>query len=94
VSVCRTGAMAEATVTDTGIGIPAGERERIFESFYQIKRPGGEKVAGSGLGLALARQIVELHGGAIRAESDGEGRGSRFVFTLPLARAAAASARS
>jgi signal transduction histidine kinase len=84
-SVRRAGAEAEVTVTDTGIGIPAGERERIFESFYQIKRPGAGKVAGSGLGLALARQIVELHGGTIRAESDGEGLGSRFIFTLPVA---------
>jgi len=92
--VQRTGSGAEVTVTDTGIGIPAVELERIFESFYQVRRPGGEKVTGSGLGLALVRQIVELHGGAIRAESDGEGRGSRFVFTLPRDRAAAASGRS
>jgi signal transduction histidine kinase/FixJ family two-component response regulator len=93
-SVRRAGAEAEVTVTDTGIGIPEGERERIFESFYQIKRPGAEKVAGSGLGLALVRQIVELHGGAIRAESDGEGLGSRFIFTLPLAPAKEAPGRS
>jgi signal transduction histidine kinase len=75
---------AEVRVADTGIGLPPGEQERIFESFYQVRRPGTAKVSGSGLGLALARQIVDLHGGAIRAESDGEGKGSRFIFTLPL----------
>lgn len=84
VSVRRVGGAAEVCVADTGIGLPPGERERIFESFYQVRRPGTAKVSGSGLGLALARQIVELHGGAIRAESDGEGKGSRFIFALPL----------
>jgi signal transduction histidine kinase len=79
--------MAEVSVTDTGIGLPADELERIFESFYQVRRGGAPKVPGSGLGLALARRIVELHGGAIRAESEGEGKGSRFLFTLPLAAA-------
>ncbi|HEY9593389.1 MAG TPA: ATP-binding protein [Spirochaetia bacterium] len=73
------------TVTDTGIGIPRAELEKIFESFYQIKgRSEGGKVPGSGLGLSLARQIVELHGGRIWAESEGEGKGSRLTFTIPL----------
>jgi len=74
------------SVSDTGIGIPRSELERIFESFYQIKgRPtSAAKGQGSGLGLSLARQIVELHGGRIWAESEGEGRGSRLTFTLPM----------
>ncbi len=84
VSVRRGETEAEVCVADTGIGLPPGEQERIFESFYQVKRPGSPKVTGSGLGLALARQIIELHGGAIRAESGGEGKGSRFIFCLPL----------
>jgi signal transduction histidine kinase len=76
------------SVADTGIGIPRAELERIFESFYQIKRrPSSSKVPGSGLGLSLARQIIELHGGRIWAESDGEGKGSRLTFTLPWERA-------
>ena len=73
------------SVSDTGIGIPQGERERIFEAFYQIKgRASSSKATGSGLGLSLARQIVELHGGTIWAESEGEGKGSTITFTLPL----------
>jgi PAS domain S-box-containing protein len=73
------------SVTDTGIGIPREELERIFESSYQIKgRPSSAKAPGSGLGLSLARQIIELHGGRIWAESEGEGKGSRITFTLPL----------
>ena len=78
-----------ASVTDTGIGIPRGELERIFDAFYQIRgRPSMTKVPGSGLGLSLARQIVELHGGRIWAESEGEGKGTCFTFTLPLGHAA------
>jgi signal transduction histidine kinase len=79
------GALA-ISVTDTGIGIPRGDLERIFDAFYQVKgRPSASKASGSGLGLSLARQIIELHGGRIWAESNGEGRGSRLTFTLPLA---------
>ncbi len=73
------------TVADTGIGIPRVELERIFDAFYQIKgRVNPTKAPGSGLGLSLARQIVELHGGRIWAESDGDGKGSRLTFTLPV----------
>ena len=73
------------SVADTGIGIPRAELERIFDSFYQIRgRPSAAKAPGSGLGLSLARQIVELHGGRIWAESEGDGKGSCLTFTLPL----------
>jgi len=79
----------EVSVADTGIGIAAVELERIFESFYQIKgRPVDKRAAGSGLGLSLARQIVELHGGRIWAKSDGLGKGSTLTFTIPLQRSA------
>ena len=75
------------SVADTGIGIPRVELDRIFDAFYQIKgRANPTKAPGSGLGLSLARQIVELHGGRIWAESDGEGKGSRLTFTLPITR--------
>ncbi len=77
------------SVTDNGIGIPPAELERIFDAFYQVKgRPSSTKATGSGLGLSLARQIVELHGGRIWAESPGEGKGSTLTFTLPLSRPA------
>jgi len=77
------------SVTDTGIGIPREELERIFDSFYQIRgRPSAARVQGSGLGLSLAKQIVELHGGRIWAESEGDGKGSCLTFTLPLGSAA------
>ena len=73
------------SVTDTGIGIPRGELERIFDAFYQVRgRPSGTRAPGSGLGLSLARQIVELHGGRIWAESEGDGTGTCLTFTLPF----------
>lgn len=78
----------EISVTDTGIGMGPTELERVFESFYQVKCSLIEKSArGTGLGLAIVKQLVELHGGIIWAESEGEGRGSRFVFRLPVRQA-------
>lgn len=77
------------SVTDTGIGIPPDELEQLFDAFYQVRgRPVPNGAPGSGLGLSLARQIVELHGGRIWAESEGDGKGSRLTFTLPLRRPA------
>jgi two-component system sensor histidine kinase VicK len=71
----------EVTVRDTGIGIPPGELERIFDRFYRVDPSRSRESGGSGLGLAIAREIVEGHGGRIAAES--AGRGSTFRFTLP-----------
>jgi two-component system, NtrC family, sensor histidine kinase KinB len=70
------------TVADTGGGIPAAHRERIFEPFYQV--PGTQDLGSVGLGLAVAKGIVQSHGGEIRYEGD-EGRGATFRFTLPAA---------
>jgi hypothetical protein len=80
----RTDGELVVSVTDTGIGIPPELREKIFEAFYQADGKHRGKSPGTGLGLALARRFVEMHGGSIRAESRGEGKGSRFCVTLPL----------
>jgi PAS domain S-box-containing protein len=72
-------------VRDTGIGIPAHMLGRIFELFTQEERSIERARGGLGIGLALARQLVTLHGGELEAHSDGPGRGSEFVVRLPLA---------
>jgi signal transduction histidine kinase len=74
------------SVRDTGIGIPAGQLERIFDRFYRVDKSRSRRAGGgSGIGLTIARHLVEAHGGRIWAESEGEGKGSRFSFMLPLA---------
>ncbi|MGH7390031.1 MAG: hybrid sensor histidine kinase/response regulator [Candidatus Rokuibacteriota bacterium] len=81
----RQGDLASIAVEDTGVGIPRHELARIWDPFYQVESPMRRRHGGSGLGLAIVRRLVELHGGLVRAESDGEGLGSRFSFTLPVA---------
>ena len=71
-------------VEDTGIGIRPDHLEKIFDAFYQVQGDKSRLTPGTGLGLSLARKFVQLHGGGLRAESDGPGRGSRFVIELPL----------
>jgi signal transduction histidine kinase/ActR/RegA family two-component response regulator len=72
-------------VEDGGVGIAKEELARIWDPFYQVEAPMRRRHGGSGLGLAIVRRLVELHGGVVRAESEGENRGSRFSFTLPVA---------
>lgn len=83
-SVVRQGEQAVVTVTDNGIGIDAADTTRIFEMFTQLESDAGAPRGGQGIGLALARGLVELHGGTIEAASEGRGLGSRFVVRLPL----------
>ena len=69
-------------VVDTGLGIPEGQKERVFEKFTQVRRHIQAR-RGSGLGLAFCRMAVEAHGGHIWVEDGPEGKGSRFAFTIP-----------
>ena len=71
------------SVEDTGKGIPPDSLIKIFDKFYQLDKDSFARKQGIGLGLALCKEIVELHGGTIWAESEGEGRGSRFFIKLP-----------
>jgi len=72
----------EVAVSDSGIGIAKEDQEAVFEEFRQVGHAGSNTQEGTGLGLALAKRFVELHGGSIRLESE-PGRGSTFAFTLP-----------
>lgn len=76
------------TISDTGIGLAPDELERIFQAFSQGNHAGGggsHRFGGLGLGLAISRMLIELHGGAIRAKSDGPGTGTSLIMELPLA---------
>jgi signal transduction histidine kinase len=78
------GEWLEISIRDTGIGVKAEDLERIFAPFEQADNSASRRYQGTGLGLSLTRQFVELHGGRIWAESKGEGKGSRFSFVIPL----------
>jgi signal transduction histidine kinase len=71
------------SVSDTGIGIPAADRERIFERFFRTEAVTQRVIPGSGLGLTISQAIVEAHGGTITVRSD-EAHGSTFTVRLPL----------
>ncbi len=73
----------EFCVSDTGIGLRAEDTERIFNRFEQVENSADRNYGGAGLGLSLAKSLLELHRGAIWAESDGLGRGSSFHFVIP-----------
>jgi signal transduction histidine kinase len=75
--------LVEVSVTDTGIGIAPEDQAAVFEEFRQVGRDYARKKEGTGLGLALTRKFVELHGGTIGVTSE-VGRGSTFTFTLPV----------
>jgi two-component system sensor histidine kinase ChiS len=81
------------TVADTGIGISPDQTEHIFDSFQQADGAVSRRYGGTGLGLAVSRQLVELHGGRLTVESE-QGAGSRFTFTLPLSNPDAVAPRN
>ncbi len=96
VSVRREGPDAVVVVRDQGRGVAPEDLDRIFEPFYQAASGPAAPRSGLGLGLALVRRLVELHGGRVSVTSEGPGRGSTFVVRLPRAapdRAAAPAAR-
>jgi len=78
-------AHAEIIVSDNGRGFPADLAPQLFERFRQIEKPGAGTPGGLGLGLSIVKELVEMHGGRVRAESSGEGHGASFTVELPYA---------
>jgi signal transduction histidine kinase len=83
ISLQKDRGVAQVSVHDTGIGIPAAEFEHIFERFYQVDKSRGRGSGGVGLGLSICRWIATAHQGTIEVESE-VGKGSQFFVTLPL----------
>ena len=86
VTLRAVGAAAELHVRDTGVGIPAEAMPRLFERFHRVPKMRSRTHEGSGIGLALVQELVRLHSGAIRAESQ-VGEGTTFIITIPLGKA-------
>ena len=86
-SALRNGDDIEIAVTDTGIGIRQADLPKLFQAFTQLEPAYTKGFEGTGLGLALPRKLVQLHGGEIRVASE-FGKGTRFSFTIPLTQAA------
>jgi two-component system CheB/CheR fusion protein len=84
INVASDGDYAVAQIRDTGVGIPADMREKIFDLFVQVNGAPGGPEGGMGVGLTLVRALVELHGGEIFLHSGGAGQGSEFTVRLPL----------
>ena len=86
VAARRQGDEVQVSVKDTGIGIAADQLPYVFDRFYRADRSRSRVSGGSGIGLTIARHLVEIHHGRIWVESPGEGKGSTFTFTLPVAK--------
>jgi len=84
VEVVAQGHDVSVRVTDTGIGIAAEQLPRIFEMFTQVDQSLEKSQGGLGIGLALAKRLVEMHGGSVAARSEGPGKGSEFIVSLPV----------
>jgi signal transduction histidine kinase len=81
----RSGGRVEVIIRDNGVGLQPAELKRIFKRFYRAPGPLSKRVKGTGLGLFIVKTLIEKHGGRIRAESRGEGRGTTFIVRLPKA---------
>jgi len=79
----NTGSTARLTVRDNGPGIPADAQPHLFERFYRVDKARSRDTGGTGLGLSIVKQLVVLHGGTVRVESE-EGKGSTFITELPI----------
>jgi PAS domain S-box-containing protein len=86
VTLREAGGMAELQVVDTGVGIAPADLERVFDRFHRAEGQGGRSVEGSGIGLSLVRELVQLHGGTIAVAST-PGQGTRFTLRLPFGHA-------
>lgn len=86
VKVEADGNLLHVEVIDTGPGIPAEERQKIFDKFYQLSDISTRQQGGSGLGLSITKSIVEAHGGKLWIDDGNQGKGSNFQFVLPLVR--------
>jgi signal transduction histidine kinase len=85
IGVASDGDQVTAWVQDRGIGIPADKLQKIFEEFYQIEPPNTRNYGGLGIGLTIAKGLIEAQGGKIWAESEGTGKGSTFKVSMPVA---------
>ena len=85
IGVKKDGEQVLSWVQDQGIGIPADKLQKIFEEFYQIEPPNTRRYGGLGIGLTIAKGLIEAQGGKIWAESQGAGKGSTFKVSLPVA---------
>lgn len=83
IELARAGANAVVRVSDSGIGIPTGQQETVFQMFARVQRSEGPGQPGLGIGLALARRLVQMHGGTIDAYSAGDSFGSTFTLAFP-----------
>jgi two-component system phosphate regulon sensor histidine kinase PhoR len=83
VRLARSDGYVELAVSDRGLGIPKAEHDQIFEKFYRCNTPAVQRVRGNGIGLAITKQVAQLHGGEVRVDSE-PGRGSTFTLRIPI----------
>jgi two-component system sensor histidine kinase SenX3 len=84
VGVSAVDGVVEIAVTDQGVGIPDGEKDRVFERFFRVDAARSRNTGGSGLGLSIVKHVVQNHGGDVRVWSQ-QGRGSTFTIRIPEA---------